>query len=380
MIKDGSHAKRIIKLLLCTGEFPYYSLGILGEIHSIKRAVKRMSEVQEVRGDSGKVIFYGKIVNISGKGQLKTVRLNAYAFTLVESIFPEMMEYYRYHTRNHRFRGDSLSVDRNHRVAESIAMFLMAGVDMFPNLVPELKVESTIRNEFVNPVFYHCRHLKTIIEDELKKNQYTRIVGSVFYESGCYAVYNTRDTVMKLSGEGEGKTRKHLEEIAKANSYCNAVDNVILFGKTYENAERTLMCLESNPKERKVFGHIYHHYHFIPLNSFGVKLIQLYTTPYWMEDVLSQLFDPHERRQEMGVFQYDGKVDGTYYVSFLDSDIAKLRSVNNHIKTKPTDLVIVCFEEQIEFLKTYMGENIRLKIISIDEMLKTLDCERRHNL
>ena len=102
-----------------------------------------MSEVHEVKTDSEKIEFFGKIVNISGKGQLKTIRLNAYAFGLVKSLFPEMMEHYQYHTRNHRFRGDSLSVERNHRVAEAIAMCLMAGVDLFSDRVPALETAST---------------------------------------------------------------------------------------------------------------------------------------------------------------------------------------------------------------------------------------------
>ena len=380
IIKDGSHAKRIIKLLLCTGEFPYYSLGILGEIHSVKRAVKRMSEVHEVRVDSGDQIYYGKIVNISGKGQLKTVRLNAYALPLIESLFPDMMEFYRYHTRNHRFKGDSVSVDRNHRVAEAIAMFLMAGIDLFSNSVPPLEANTTNRKEYVIPAYYHCRQLKTLIEDELKKNQYTRIVGSVFYESGCYAVYNTRNSVMMLSGEGESKTRKHLELLANKNAYYSSVQNALLFGKSYEVAERTLLALDFNQKESQVFGNIYQRYLFIPMDSFGVKLIQLYTTGYWMEDMLNQLFEPHQIRHEVGNFKYDAKAEDMHYLSFLDSDIVKLRSVRNHIRKNPVNLTVICFKEQVAFLKSYLGESVKMRIYEIGEIMDTLECERRTGL
>ena len=380
IIKDGSHAKRIIKLLLCTGEFPYQSLGILGEIHSVKRAVKRMSEVHEVKTDSEKIEFFGKIVNISGKGQLKTIRLNAYAFGLVKSLFPEMMEHYQYHTRNHRFRGDSLSVERNHRVAEAIAMFLMAGVDLFSDRVPALETVSTNRKEYMDPVFYHCRQLKSIVVDELKKNQYTRIVGSIFYESGCYSIYNARDSVMMLSGEGESKTKRHLESIAKKNTFCDSVGNALLFGKSYDVAERTLLAVDSNPRESEVFGNIYKAYHFIPMDAFGVKLIQLFTTPYWREELIDQLYESHEVRKEVGNFQYDAKSGDMHYFSFLDSDLVKLRSVRNHILKEKEDLTVLCFKEQEAFLRSYMGPSVEIKLYDIEEIMDTLECVRRDPL
>lgn len=377
IIKDGSHAKRIIKLLLYTGEFPYYSLGMLGEVQSVKRAVRRMSQSQEVRCDSGDKVFSGKLVNISGKGHLKTVRLNAYAFEFIESLFPALFQYYLVHTGYHRFKGDAFSVERNHRVAESLAMLLMAGIEMRPDIIPELLMNCTIRKSFEVPAHYHCRYLKSLIKAELKKNQFTRIVSAVFFETGCYAIYNTRKAVMKLCGEGEQKTRKHLEEIAKKNSFTSKVDDAILFGKDYEIAEKTLVGLENDPKEKTVFGHIYHHIHFVPMNGFGVKLLQLYTTPYWNEDMLEQIFETHEIRREVGVFQYDAKVGYMHYVSFLDSDMVKIRSVRNHIQTKPEELTVLCFKEQEAFLKSYMGEDIKLKIYDLDEMMQTLECERR---
>lgn len=185
---------------------------------------------------------------------------------------------------------------------------------------------------------------------------------------------------MMLSGEGESKTRKHLESLAKINAYYSSVDSAVLFGKSYEVAERTLLCLDSNQKESQVFGNIYQRYLFIPLDSFGVKLIQLYTTGYWMEDVLTQLFEPHEMRHEVGNFKYDAKSGDIHYLSFLDSDIVKLRSVRNYIQKEPVDLTVICFKEQVAFLKSYMGESVKMKIYDLDVIMDTLKCERRTSL
>ena len=67
------------------------------------------------------------------------------------------------------------------------------------------------------------------------------------------------------------------------------------------------------------------------MDAFGVKLIQLFTTPYWREELIDQLYESHEVRKEVGNFQYDAKSGDMHYFSFLDSDLVKLRSVRNHI-------------------------------------------------
>lgn len=185
---------------------------------------------------------------------------------------------------------------------------------------------------------------------------------------------------MMLSGEGESKTRKHLEHLANKNAYYSSVQNALLFGKSYEVAERTLLALDSNQKESQVFGNIYQRYLFIPMDSFGVKLIQLYTTGYWMEDMINQLFEPHQIRHEVGNFKYDAKAEDMHYLSFLDSDIVKLRSVRNHIRKNPVNLTVICFKEQVAFLKSYLGESVKMRTYEIAEIMDTLECERRTGL
>ena len=59
ILKDRSHAVQIITLLLYAGEFPYYSLGMLGNERTIKNVVNKMSERQEVQDEDGKIVFVG---------------------------------------------------------------------------------------------------------------------------------------------------------------------------------------------------------------------------------------------------------------------------------------------------------------------------------
>ncbi len=52
----------------------------------------------------------------------------------------------------------------------------------------------------------------------MNKTIFTCLTGALFFSLGyCYAVYNTRDAVMKWSGMGEFKTARH-EELARMNA------------------------------------------------------------------------------------------------------------------------------------------------------------------
>ena len=113
-------------------------------------------------------------------------------------------------------------------------------------------------------------------------------------------------------------------------------------------------------------------------SPFTVFLI--YHKQYWMEDMLNQLFEPHQIRHEVGNFKYDAKAEDMHYLSFLDSDIVKLRSVRNHIRKNPVNLTVICFKEQVAFLKSYLGESVKMRIYEIGEIMDTLECERRTGL
>ena len=74
------------------------------------------------------------------------------------------------------------------------------------------------------------------------------------------------------------------------------------------------------------------------------------------------------------------KAEDMHYLSFLDSDIVKLRSVRNHIRKNPVNLTVICFKEQVAFLKSYLGESVKMRTYEIGEIMDTLECERRTGL
>lgn len=377
ILKPGSHAFRLLILLLHVGEFPYCSLGILGDTRSVKYVVNRMAEIHDVNLYNGETVFHGRLVNVSGRGRFKTIRLNAYTFEFIKEYYPELFQYYLEITHQHHFRGNRENIERNHRIAESLLMILASGIEILPGKTPQLQMRRIEVIPFKEPAFYHSRVLKVLGKNDLKKNQFTRIIGAIFYETGCYVIYNTRNAVMKWCGEGEIKTRQTMTKISSKNSMITEPSSAILFGKSYETALRTVRELETDRKEEQSFGAVYTQIHFIPMDDFGTKLLQILVSPDWKDVLLDLLFEPDQIRQEIGTFPYDAKVGGHYVLSFLDSDIVKLYRFYDHVIKNTDPWLVVCFDSQTDFLRAYMGEGVHLRIINMDEIMDVLDCKRR---
>ena len=107
---------------------------------------------------------------------------------------------------------------RNHRVVETTACFLSAGIEFRPFVLPQLQsaeIKAVIPDW---PRFYSARAVKDISCDEFNKTMYSRMVGAVFYLGGQYTVYNTRSMVMRWKGRGEIKAAVSLDELAHWNN------------------------------------------------------------------------------------------------------------------------------------------------------------------
>ena len=101
-LRPGSLAYRLISMLSVTGEYPIHSLHLLGNPRVMRDLVRRMSEPQLVRlpgADSAQT----KLVQISGKGAAKSVRLYRCALPILEWMHPDAFDYYMASFWSHRF-------------------------------------------------------------------------------------------------------------------------------------------------------------------------------------------------------------------------------------------------------------------------------------
>ena len=183
------------------------------------------------------------------------------------------------------------------------------------------------------PAYYLAKDLKKLGESEMNKTMFTRVTGVLFSCGEAYAVYNTRSALMKWNGMGEFKTLHSLIEIARLNAGIHKIQSAILFGESEEIALKTILETEKNRRLEFRFDNIYQFIYFVPMNSFGIRLLRLFARPNWKAQLNELLFDEDDLSKNQGVMEYDAFVDGKYVYSFLDNDIARLIRLREALQT-----------------------------------------------
>ena len=374
LFRPGSHLDLLITLLSIVGEYPVSSLYLLGNERVFKAMVRELTLPQSFHNSITGEKLQLRLLTIAGKHPNKTVRLCRQAMLLLDWVGTR--EFYLSVYDRHNFSGSLSHVERNHRVAETAAMFLRAGIECRPWLLPKLQMRQ--RQLIVeNPSFYFPREIKQIEDGELNKTKFTRLTGGLFRPGSRFVVYNTRNAVMKWNGMGEFKTKNDLLAIGRVNAAVSAVDSAILFGRSYEVAMDTLLATAATKRCELRFDSIYQHIYFIPLDAFGIRQLAFLQLSNWNEEILELLFDPEARSYDNGSFEYDALVDGRYVLSYLNGDIARLIRFRDAAMDRRRSYEVLCYPEQFHFLRAYLPEHVRLKTIEISLIEENLGVKAR---
>ena len=364
---------KLIAILSITGEYPMCSMELLGNKREYKKIVSKLTSVQTIRNADTKEEMTCKVLNVSGKGRLKTIRLNKNAMGILEWIDKGVLDYYMAAFNGHKFSGDEGHIRRNHRVAESVCLCMTAGVSVMPYNLYKLQNKEIRRTLPDSPSFYPARDIKRIGGNEMNKTMFTRLTGALFSYGRCYAVYNSRESVMKWSGMGEIKTVNNLMEICRYNSNIKTVDAAILMGESYEAAITTIMESDKNRRYEYRFDSIYNHIYFVPLNEYGIRQLKFMLLPDWNEKLSDLLFGDAYVRPEERTFEYDAFIDGKYIFSFLDGDVARLIRFREYVESdKSRKYELVCYVHQLKDVKRYMKDYCLYKMISIEKVENSL--------
>jgi hypothetical protein len=89
------------------------------------------------------------------------------------------------------------------------------------------------------------------------------------------------------------------------------------------------------------------------------------------------LFKPEVRSYGRGSFTYDAYDNGIYFLSFLDSDLWRLFRFREAILDREGTFRVVCFQEQIPFLKKYMGDKVTLSTVKMETVERVFGIEER---
>ncbi len=373
IFKPGSQLYRLICLISVCGEFPVLSLHLLGNKRLYRRVVSECTVPVTIQNfETKETLSLPKIFNLIGKGRMKSIRLYKGARPILRWIGEG--DYYDSICYGYNMPMTHNHIDRNHRVAECIAAFMDAGYSYLPHSLPRLKTDRAESKIHQEAIFYPSRILKFGNDNDVNKTGFSRITGAAFAGGECYAVYNTRDTVMKWSGKGETKALAHLSVIAHINAGIHEFNPPsILFGASQEVAFRSMLSMRKATNPNLRFELIVPKIHFVPLNEYGARFLKFFTIPKWREHLLELLFDDSNRSFDRGMFVYDATVDDTYIFSHLDSDLCRLNRFREPlIDGVPRKCEIICFDWQKDFVKKFIGNLATVNIIDFDVVEKAM--------
>lgn len=374
-IRRDTLAYELLTFLAYVGEFPYSSLQLLGNSEVYRKLIYKLSQEQTYRIPNQPNLISGKLLNISGGKNLKTIRLSQKGVAVLEIAHPIAADYYlRVYGKTNPSSAPQ-KIDRRHRVAETAAFFRLLGVETRPFELPTLQMSCFQKIVPEEPSFYTGHELKHFGQDSVNKIAFSRITGMLFSHGGCYAVYNSRGALMNWNGRGEGKVKLHLSSLARMNAGIDEVESALMIAADYEIAKQTLAFLGKVNRVEMRFDSIYTHLHFVPMNSFGVRLTKLLTLPDWKETLRSLLFDDSELSGMGATFCYDALRDGTYMLSFLDSDIFRLNAFWETVRYQKYQASIICFPEQVPFLRSFLRDKVALQTVTMDMVENAINYE-----
>lgn len=381
-MKLGSQLYRLMCLLSVAGEYPVKSLHLLGNKRMYRKLVKEgLSPLTVRNGVTGETLSLPRLFNLCGRGKFKTIRLYAGALPIL-TWFGEG-EYYDNITHGYSLPMNKSHLDRNHRVGEALAVCMGAEIEVLPHNLPKLQID---RRAYMidpgSPFFLTSRAIKQIggDDDEANKTNFTRMVGGLFTGNDCYCVFNTRDSVMKWSGEGEMKARINLDFIYEANAAYSVdrIHSAIIFGVSPEIAMGSIESTKKISRKEYRFDSQFFYIHYVSLNEYGARFLKFLTIPNWKEELLQLLFDDEERTFGCGRFDYDALAtseEGKKHVlSLLDCDLARLKRFKEALEAYP-DVVgeIICYDWMVKYVQKYMkGSNAIIKQISFEFIEKEM--------
>ena len=377
-ITPSSQVNKLLTILSVVGEFPFDSRGLIGSEGYFNNLIYKHTRPDDYAFSNSDKIIHGQLFQLAGKAELKSIRFHKTGLPILKHLNPIAYQHYLDTYDNHHLRTTEDRIIRNHRIAEAAVMCMNAGIEARPYIAPKLTKQYHQVIPFNDPAFYLSKHLKKTDPDGFNKTKYARIVGALFYQTGCYSVYNLRDTMMKWKPESELKVKLDMTDICTMNTENQEVQSTIFFCSSYQTGFRVLQEWKSYSDLRTLFTSVYKHVHFIPINEFGVQLLKILTVPHWNERLLRMFFRNEDRSFGMGDMPYDAEMNGIYILSFLDSDFARLYLFRNNIGKFPDrKWLVLCFQHQAMFLREYLGAGVRLKVIPMEKVMENLNIKRR---
>lgn len=120
--RPGSQLRQLITMLSIVGEYPIRSLYLLGNERAYKALVHKLTTPETFRIPQMETEMTTRLLTVTGKGNSRSVRFYKGALPILDWLHPNAYRYYMDAFWEHKFPGNAAHRDRNHRVAETVAM------------------------------------------------------------------------------------------------------------------------------------------------------------------------------------------------------------------------------------------------------------------
>lgn len=380
IFNEKTRAYELVSLLCVVGEYPISSLNILGDRTCYRRLITDMCKTQTYHNSKTGEKFTCRALNISGKGRLKTIRLTKYALPLAKWVGGAKF-YIETHLKNNRSSNEK-TIERHHRIAEAVAIIQQSRFEYRPWYLPEIQNEIRQYSTIDEPSYFSPKVFRGDISNPSQKYTFSRTVGALMTPHKTLMLYNTRNSIMKWDGQGEYRATSNVENFSYRNTKKGKIDSAIIMGQNLNYVIGLIHQTEKQYKSASIFHKsdlltMFHNIHYIPLNQFGAKLIQLLTLPNCHNHLLSLIYDDKLLERRSMSLAYDIFDNGVYTLNLLDYDMRRLilakSNINMLIKEdKSFTYQILCFPEQIDELYQFFGDDVEYLTVNIDELLNFL--------
>ena len=134
--RPGSQLRQLITMLSIVGEYPIRSLYLLGNERAYKAMVHKLTTPETFRIPQSETELTTRLLTVTGKGNGRSVRFYKGALPILDWLHPDAYRYYMDAFWEHKFPGNAAHRDRNHRVAEAVAMCMRSGMPVLYSCHP----------------------------------------------------------------------------------------------------------------------------------------------------------------------------------------------------------------------------------------------------
>lgn len=271
--------------------------------------------------------------------------------------------------------------------AECFVFFYGIGFDY------DLSRQSSLKNKESDSstIFFTSRQVKGVYEDDglkadIDKNQLlntTRLSGLAISGGGNYAVYCLSTYLNTYSRSGETKMRVYTDRLLSDKGYA-PVSAALLLSRS-EKAFKSYLSPKTQRAQNSVLAieNVYKHIMALPENETGQVMMRIMGEAGWRKKLLSMVLTSEQLAAAKILNFCDGydQATDTYILAYCVPDIKRLRLFLGNLgaSTEADKYMIICYDVQVEFLKSVLDAPIRLRSVKLADVAEKFGVAERGN-